>query len=110
MPGDSTSQSIRSQAENMDSFLLVLESEVDGGELASVNLLVTEEDEPVEADVQKLLKTRGRKPGLDRISKTMRSGRSVSVALRKRRLEGDLLYLAEITIDPKGGLPWPDLG
>jgi Heterokaryon incompatibility protein (HET) len=110
MPGDSTSQSIRSQAEKRDSFVLILEGEVDGGEPVSVNILITEENEPVEADVQKLLEMGEWRRGLDRISRTMRSGRYVSVALRRRWSEGPLLYLVDITIDPEGGLPWPDLG
>jgi hypothetical protein len=47
---------------------------------------------------------------LDRISKTMKSGRSVSVALRRRDESKETLNVLDITIDPHGKPPSPDLG
>lgn len=51
----------------------------------------------------------GFKERTDRISRTMRSGSSVSAALRPRPDSGFPVYVLEITIDPEGKLPWPDL-
>ena len=45
---------------------------------------------------------------LDRISKLLESGVSVSVALKKRIESGTTQYLIEISIDPEGRLRWPE--
>jgi len=50
-----------------------------------------------------------RRSGLDKLSKTLRSGASVSAELRKNgKSTGIQRYLVEIRVDPKGSLPWPD--
>jgi hypothetical protein len=50
-----------------------------------------------------------RRLGLDKLSKKLASGASVSVKLRKDgKLMGVQKYLVEISVDPKGSLPWPD--
>jgi hypothetical protein len=46
---------------------------------------------------------------LDRISRRMKSGKSVSVALRRGVDSGKLSYFLDIDIDPDGKLPWPGL-
>ncbi|KAF4636394.1 hypothetical protein G7Y89_g1702 [Cudoniella acicularis] len=48
-------------------------------------------------------------PNLDRISKTMRSGRSVSAALRMRRVKGESVCVLDVSVDPGGRLWWPRL-
>jgi len=45
----------------------------------------------------------------DRISRCMKSGKSVSVALRRGVDSGNLSYILDIKIDPTGKLLWPDL-
>jgi hypothetical protein len=44
----------------------------------------------------------------------VKSGRSISAALRRRAGTSlgsgvKVLYVIDITIDPEGNLPWPDL-
>jgi hypothetical protein len=47
--------------------------------------------------------------GVDRVSRCMKSGKSVSVTLRRGVDSGDLSYFLDIEIDLDGSLPWPDL-
>lgn len=50
-----------------------------------------------------------RRSGLDKLSKTLESGTSVSAELRKNsKSTGTQMYLVEIRVDPEGSLPWPD--
>jgi hypothetical protein len=44
----------------------------------------------------------------DRISRLLRSGKSVSVVIKRRPKPGKWHYLIDVTIDPEGSLPWPD--
>lgn len=101
-------------AEEADSFVIILETHKCANpfwDTATINLLVTEENQFLERDTKQLMDsdpdwTRRQ----DRISKTMKSGRSVSVALRRRNESKETLNVLDITIDPHGKLPWPDLG
>jgi hypothetical protein len=50
-----------------------------------------------------------RRSGLDKLSKKLASGASVSVELRKDGKSTDIQkYLVDIIVDPEGSLPWPD--
>jgi hypothetical protein len=50
-----------------------------------------------------------RRSGLDKLSKKLESGTSVSVELRKDgKSEAVQKYVVEIRVDPEGLLPWPD--
>lgn len=85
-----------------DSFVVVLERYSNISE-ASVDVLITRNYlfESPEKDYLR---------GLDRISRMLPSGQSVSVALRKKS-DGpaNMLYVLDISIDPEGKLPWPEL-
>lgn len=97
-------------SEELDSFAVVLE--MIGFDTAFyVDIIIPQASQSREADVEAslaaLVDFRRR---TDRISRAMRSGRSVSAALRRKpELEKFPVYVLDITIDPEGNLPWPDL-
>ena len=47
---------------------------------------------------------------VDRVSRRLHSGKSVSAALRAGRLSGERVLILDITVDPEGSLPWSDVG
>jgi hypothetical protein len=90
-----------------DSFVIVLSTDI--RDTVSVDILITHENQLLEEDVKKLLHNTWEWQGrLDRISKTMKSGRSVSAALRSKARLGEPCYVLDITFDPEGKLTWPD--
>jgi hypothetical protein len=94
-------------AQDTDSFIIVLSAEGPASEgIPSVGITI-----PDDGDTSLPKPNINRKSSLDRTSKRMKSGRSVSVALRRRvgTLLRGWLYVVDITIDPNGNLPWPDL-
>lgn len=46
---------------------------------------------------------------LDRASRRMKCGKSVSAVLKAGMMSGERVSVLDITIDPDGKLPWPDL-
>lgn len=98
-----------------DSFIIILEAEKseehseDFRPTPTINLLTPRENQQLEHDLRQLMDFGPNwMRRLDRISKTMNSGASVSVALRKSGAEKGL-YKLDITTNPYGKLPWPDL-
>jgi hypothetical protein len=93
-----------------DSFIVVLSVKQPASEgIPSVGITI-----PNDGDTSFPQPTINRNSSLDRTSRRMKSSRSVSVALRRRAgtslgIRTRPLYLAHITIDPEGTLPWPDL-
>lgn len=52
----------------------------------------------------------GSNNAVDRVSRRLHSGKSVSAALRAGRLSGERVLILDITVDPEGSLPWSDVG
>jgi hypothetical protein len=96
-------------SEDPDSFIIILDAARANKKETWVDIVIPQESQSMGADVEAPLSIpvsfKGR---TDRISRSMKSRRSVSVALR-RRSEGFSFYVLDITIDPEGKLPWPAL-
>jgi len=90
-----------------DSFVIVLALGM--RDTVSVDILIPHENQLLGEDVKKLLHNTWEWQGrLDRISKTMKSGRSVSAALRSKARLGEPYYMLDISFDLEGKLTWPD--
>jgi hypothetical protein len=91
-------------ASDTDSFVILLEEDPNFKGIPLLGITI-----PNDGDTSLPKPTINRK-SLDRASKRMKSGRSVSVALRRRPGNWrNPLYVVDVTIDPEGNLPWPDL-
>jgi hypothetical protein len=100
-----------SAANPLDTFVLALERAQEGRSWegnASVKILISPDDEPLKRIRQRAKADVHSAPRLDRLSKILRSGKSVSVAIRTRgdrnRYLGYLHDVLDITIDDNGKL------
>jgi hypothetical protein len=99
---------LKSHGENWDSFVVILRT--DRLYEPSVQLFIPQRKLNWDREVDAYLKSwHDFAFATDRISRTMRTGRSVSAALRRRPDPETLLYELDITVDHEGKLPWPDL-
>jgi hypothetical protein len=109
-------KSSRGFVQDTDSFFIVLPVKHPALEaIPSATIMIPYVDQDsIDGDISVLKHIPNRHSDLDRTSKMMESGRSVSVALRRRAgrwmsARSKPLYVVDITIDPQGNLPWPNL-
>lgn len=92
--------------ETRDCFVVVLKMEEASLEKPSVRIWITPEMQSLEADIdQDNANLEVQSSQLDRTSRVMRSGRSVSVAMRRRVEDGVSILLLDISIDSKSMCP-----
>jgi hypothetical protein len=101
---------IKIASESLDSFILILYMEGVLIRAPNIDILIPQGSRSRRADLKySLTIPAGFEHRTDRISRVMRSRRLVSAALRRRPDSKFLVYVLDITIDPQGKLPRPDL-
>jgi hypothetical protein len=73
-----------------------------------INLLVPRENQSLQEVALSFASVASAMPFVDRISKRLRSGRSVSVSLKKAGDSRGQKYWIDVTVDPEGYLQWPE--
>jgi hypothetical protein len=76
----------------------------------SINILVPQEKQSLKDLTPPSVNPAVLMPPVDRISRRLRSGKSVSAALKKADDSKGRKYWVDITLDPEGYLRWPEPG
>ena len=105
---DSAGGFLNFKSEESGNFVLHLHADYDK-EIVSVDIFIPEKQQPLTELYPVIMNKVGTVGRSDRISRIMKSGKSVSVAVKRGMESGEICFVLDINIDPSGNLPWPEV-
>ena len=96
------------KSEESGNFVLHLRAD-EHKKTVSVDIFIPEKQQTLTELYPVLMNKIGTVGRSDRISRTMKSGKSVSVAVKRGMESGEICFVLDINIDPSGNLPWPEV-